>query len=160
MKVNGAFAPFFVLFFHWKPILISGYELRVTGYELRIVSISNFGLPRLAACHFWIPAPRSGRGQASRMTGKKSFPHSPACHSHESGNPEVIMNSHLRNSSYRSFHSGLCVSIRSNFHALFHFLSCFSLVMAESADSCISYQTSRWTLYVLVKPLASLFLCS
>ncbi len=62
--------------------------------------------------------------------------------------------------SYKSVHPGLSFSISSSFHLRSHFFIRFSLVIADSAVLCISYQTRWRRLYFFVKPSTSLFLCS
>ena len=47
--------------------------------------------------------------------------------------------------SYKSFHSGFFSSISLNFHFLSHFFIFFSLSMAASGVSCVSYHTRQCT---------------
>jgi len=55
---------------------------------------------------------------------------------------------------------GFVFSIKSSFQRRFHSLMAFSRCMAESMDSCTSYQTNACTPYRLVKPSISPCLCT
>src|SRR5262245_24267420 len=63
-------------------------------------------------------------------------------------------------SDHKSLHAGLFFSINSTFHARFHFLSCFSRVIAFSILPCNSKYTKLCTLYFVVNPSTKSFLCS
>ena len=69
----------------------------------------------------------------------------------------IIVHSH---SSEISFHSGLVLSISWFFLALIQPFNCFSRLIADFGSEYVSKYTSLWTLYLAVKPSASLFLCS
>ena len=93
--------------------------------------------PQRSISTTWIPA-------SAGMTGRTASPMSPRLiRTFGSGHNNV---------SYKSTHSGLAFSIRSSFHARFHSLIAFSRWIADSIESCGSYQTSLSTPYFLVNP--------